>query len=79
MSTRLIESLAATEALSGVFSDANVLQAMLDFEVALARTEARMGVIPAHAAETIAAVARAFDSKTIALAVGTDRWSSSSE
>ena len=64
MFTRLMESLAATEALSQVFSDASVLQAMLDFEVALARAEARCGVIPAQAADTIAAVARAesFDS-----------------
>ncbi|MEO8052113.1 MAG: 3-carboxy-cis,cis-muconate cycloisomerase [Acidobacteriota bacterium] len=64
MFTRLMESLAATEALSQVFSDASVLQAMLDFEVALARAEAHCGVIPSQAAETIAAVARAdsFDS-----------------
>ncbi len=48
MFTRLMESLAATEALSQVFSDASVLQAMLDFEVALARAEARCGVIPAR-------------------------------
>ena len=43
MFTRLIESLAATEALSQVFSDGSVLQAMLDFEAALARAEARVG------------------------------------
>jgi len=68
MFTRLMESLAATEALSRVFSDASVLLAMLDFEVALARAEARCGVIPANAAETIATVARAesFDSADVA-------------
>ena len=68
MFTRLMDSLAATEALSRVFSDASVLQAMLDFEVALARAEARCGVIPAQAAETIATVARAdaFDSADFA-------------
>ena len=59
MVTRLMESLAATEALSQVFSDASVLQSMLDFEAALARAEARCGVIPAQAAKVIAAVARA--------------------
>lgn len=53
-----MESLAATEALSRVFSDANVLRAMLDFEVALARVEARLGVIPARAADAIAAAAQ---------------------
>ena len=67
MFTRLMDSLAATEALSRVFSDASVLQAMFDFEAALARAEARCGVIPAQAAETIATVARAdaFDSAAV--------------
>ena len=59
MFTRLMESLAATESLSRVFSDGNVLQAMLDFEAALARAEARCGVIPAEAAEHITRAARA--------------------
>jgi 3-carboxy-cis,cis-muconate cycloisomerase len=59
MFTRLVESLAATEALSRIFSDASVLQAMLDFEAALARAEARCGVIPRPAAERIVAAAKA--------------------
>ena len=54
---RLIDGLATTEALAGVFSDASVLQAMLDFEVALARVQARAGIIPAAAAAAIAAAA----------------------
>src|SRR5262249_38994583 len=53
------ESLAATERLSQVFSDHSVLQAMLDFEAALARAEARCGIIPAAAAEKIAEAAHA--------------------
>jgi 3-carboxy-cis,cis-muconate cycloisomerase len=57
MSTRLIESLAATERLSRVFSDASVAQAMLDFEKALARAEATCGVIPEDAAESVAEAA----------------------
>jgi 3-carboxy-cis,cis-muconate cycloisomerase len=63
MFTRLTESLAATEALSRLFSDEAVLEAMLDFEAALARAEARVGVIPTDAAEAItgAAVAEGFD------------------
>lgn len=63
-----MESLAATEALSLVFSDSSVLQAMLDFEVALAQAEARCGVIPITAAEAIASVGRAefFNSGEIA-------------
>jgi 3-carboxy-cis,cis-muconate cycloisomerase len=68
MPTRLIESLAATEPLSRVFSDNSVLQAMLDFEAALARAEARAGVIPASAAAAIADAARADGFDTAALA-----------
>jgi 3-carboxy-cis,cis-muconate cycloisomerase len=59
MFTRLVESLAATERLSAVFSDTSVMQAMLDFETALARAEAHCGVIPASAAASIADAARA--------------------
>src|SRR5690242_13403677 len=68
MFTRLMESLGATEALSRVFSDASVLQAMLDFEAALARAQARCTVIPPQAADTIAALARAesFDASGVA-------------
>src|ERR1700723_1258768 len=60
---RLIESLATTTALAELFSDESVLQALLDFEVALARAEARLGTVPHAAAESIAAVAKveAFD------------------
>ena len=68
MFTRLIESLSATEALSQVFSDGSVLQAMLDFEAALARAEARVGLIPPDAAGAItaAAIAEGFDSSELA-------------
>src|SRR5271169_1139972 len=67
MFTRLIESLAATEALSQIFSDGVVLQAMLDFEAGLARAEARAGVIPTDAAKAIsdAASAEGFDSSEL--------------
>ena len=41
MAARLIDSLGTTESLSALFSDESLLQAMLDFEVALARAEAR--------------------------------------
>jgi 3-carboxy-cis,cis-muconate cycloisomerase len=63
MPVRLIESLATTEALANAFSDQLALQAMLDFEAALARVEARLGVIPQGAADTIgrAAIAGGFD------------------
>jgi 3-carboxy-cis,cis-muconate cycloisomerase len=58
---RLIESLAVTEPFAELFSDQFVLQAMLDFEVALARAEAKLGIVPQSAAEHIAAAARASD------------------
>jgi 3-carboxy-cis,cis-muconate cycloisomerase len=56
MPVKLIESLATTEPLSDVFSDKSVLQAMLDFEIALARVESALGIIPESAARAIASV-----------------------
>ena len=58
MNGRLIESLATTPALAALFSDESVLRAMLEFETALARAEARHGLIPMAAADVIAAAAR---------------------
>ena len=71
MPARLIESLATTEPLAEIFSDQSVLQAMLDFEAALARAEARVGVIPESAARVIrnAAQADEFDTTTLAAEV----------
>ncbi len=68
MASRLIDSLATTDALAEVFSDRSLLQAMLDFEVALARAEVTAGVIPERAAGAIAVAARAehFDAEAIA-------------
>jgi 3-carboxy-cis,cis-muconate cycloisomerase len=65
---RLIDSLAATPAMADVFSDASILQAMLDFEAALARAEARTGVIPQSAADTITRLTQAevFDAARLA-------------
>ncbi len=68
MSMSLIECLAATGELAEAFSDQRVLEAMLEFECALARAGARVGVIPAPAADAIAAAARTgdFDIATLA-------------
>src|SRR5436305_7563774 len=68
MPTRLIESLACTEPMSRLFSDTSVLQAMLDFEAALARAQARVEGIPARAAAAITEAARAegFDTGDLA-------------
>ena len=68
MTVRLIDSLATTEELTLLFSDQSVLQAMLDFEAALARAEARCGIIPQSAADAIASAAQAtaFDAADLA-------------
>jgi 3-carboxy-cis,cis-muconate cycloisomerase len=57
VSDSLIDALCTTPALAEVFSDRTVIGAMLAFESALAAAEARTGVIPAGAAEAIAAAA----------------------
>src|SRR3954471_1366579 len=69
MSSGLIDSLATTDALSAVFSDRAVLQALLDVELALAAAEAEFEIIPRSAAEAIrsAATADEFDAAAIAL------------
>jgi 3-carboxy-cis,cis-muconate cycloisomerase len=59
LAPRLIEGLATTEPLAEVFSDISVLQAMLDFEVALARAEACVGIVPKSVVDRIAAAASA--------------------
>src|ERR1700720_3410461 len=43
----------STEAMRGVFSDENRVQKYLDFEAALARAQAWLGIIPKEAAEEI--------------------------
>ncbi len=70
MSMRLIDSLATTPALADLFSDESLLRAMLDFESALARAEARTGVIPKDAADTITALAQpgSFDAAALSIA-----------
>ena len=68
MSAHLVDGLGTTDALAEIFSDASVLQAMLDVESALARVQARLGLIPDKAAGAIAGAARAdrFDAEAIA-------------
>ncbi|MGI1135964.1 3-carboxy-cis,cis-muconate cycloisomerase, partial [Pseudomonas aeruginosa] len=56
-----------------VFSDRGRLQGMLDFEAALARAEARTGVVPATAVAPIESACRAelYDPLSLAEAVAT--------
>jgi 3-carboxy-cis,cis-muconate cycloisomerase len=68
MAVGLVDSLATTDALSAIFSDGSLLQAMLDFEASLASVQAGLGVIPQRAADVIrlSATADAFDAEAIA-------------
>jgi 3-carboxy-cis,cis-muconate cycloisomerase len=54
----LLEPLFASDAMTAVFSDRGRLRGMLDFEVALARAEAEVGLIPAAAVAPIDAAAK---------------------
>jgi len=69
-SQRLFDALFTTEKMRNVFSDRARLQGMLDFEAALARAEARAGMISSAAAKAIAAQCRAdlFDVSALASA-----------
>jgi 3-carboxy-cis,cis-muconate cycloisomerase len=58
-STQLLDPLFTTDRMRAVFSDRGRLQGMLDFAAALARAEARAGVIPAAAAAPIGMQCRA--------------------
>lgn len=66
----LLDGLFATPAMARLFDDRARVQAMLDFEAALARAEAAAGVIPAEAARHIAAACDAgrFDLAALARA-----------
>jgi 3-carboxy-cis,cis-muconate cycloisomerase len=55
----LLSPIFASEAMRAAFSDRALLQAMLDFEAALARAEARTGVIPDSAVRPICDACRA--------------------
>lgn len=67
---RLLDPLFRWPMVDALFDDRARVQAMLDFESALARAEAHAGVIPAAAAETIAARCRVelFDLEALAVA-----------
>lgn len=58
-SQRLLDPLFTTETMRAVFSDHGRVQAMLDFEAALARAQAKVGLLSAAAAAAIGAQCRA--------------------
>jgi 3-carboxy-cis,cis-muconate cycloisomerase len=59
MSEALLDPLFTTDAMRAVFDDHARVQGMLDFEAALARAEARLGIVPAAAAFVIASACQA--------------------
>jgi 3-carboxy-cis,cis-muconate cycloisomerase len=66
-SSRLLASLATTNELADLFSDQSVLTAFLQFESALSRVQAQLGLIPPSAADAIfrSAAPTHFDAETI--------------
>ena len=71
--TGTLDPLFRTDAMREIFADRGRLQGMLDFEAALARAEARLGVIPKAAAPAIEAQCQAkrFDIEAMARAAVT--------
>ena len=64
----ILGTLYGSDAMRAVFDERAQLQHMLDVEAALARVQARLGIIPADAAEAIARAARVENLDTEALA-----------
>ena len=73
MPVRLTDSLATTQPLAALFSDQSLIQAMLDFEVALAAAETACGIVPPGAADAIAKAAQGANLDVGALAEETLR------
>lgn len=71
MPTRLINTLTNNPQVDDLFADGSLLQAMVRFEVALARVEGRLGIIPSAAAEVIARVATAEKLDAVSIASAT--------
>ena len=64
----ILGTLYGSDAMRAVFDETTYFQRMLDVEAALARVQGRMGVIPADAAEAIAAAAKVENLRTEDLA-----------
>ena len=67
----VLGALYGTDAMRAAFGEDAYLQKMLDVEAALARAQARLGIIPAEAAATITRIARADNLDRAALAAAT--------
>ncbi|MDH1684707.1 3-carboxy-cis,cis-muconate cycloisomerase [Pseudomonas chengduensis] len=73
MSNQLFDAYFTAPAMRAIFCDAGRVQGMLDFEAALARAEARVGMIPAEAVAPIEAACKAelYDYPALAQAIAT--------
>ncbi len=73
MSNQLFDAYFTAPAMRAIFCDAGRVQGMLDFEAALARAEARVGLIPAAAVAPIEAACKAelYDYPALAQAIAT--------
>lgn len=73
MSNQLFDAYFTAPAMRAIFCDQGRVQGMLDFEAALARAEARVGLIPREAVAPIEAACRAdsYDLSALALAIAT--------
>ncbi|MDP9941925.1 3-carboxy-cis,cis-muconate cycloisomerase [Ectopseudomonas alcaliphila] len=73
MSNQLFDAYFTAPAMRAIFCDAGRVQGMLDFEAALARAEAQVGLIPASAVAAIEAACRAdyYDFSALAQAIAT--------
>lgn len=71
MSNQLFDAYFTSAPMRAVFCDQGRLQGMLDFEAALARAEAEVGLIPSSAVAPIAAACRAeaYDVEALAIAI----------
>lgn len=73
MSNQLFDAYFTAPAMRAIFCDAGRVQGMLDFEAALARAEAQVGLIPASVVPAIEAACRAdyYDFAVLAQAIAT--------
>ena len=73
MSNQLFDAYFTAPAMRAIFCDAGRVQGMLDFEAALARAEARVGLIPTEAVAPIEAACKAelYDYPALAQAIAT--------
>jgi len=73
VSNQLFDAYFTTPAMRAIFCDAGRVQGMLDFEAALARAEARVGLIPASAVAAIESACKAehYDFAALAQSIAT--------